>query len=288
MSPPGMWDSGRADSRISFFETRDSRGLWIRPNVRGSIRGSYDAGLFLGFQHPFDAQEAHGHAPGHFFHALCLWVHAVLVFPWTGEHCLDSRDQKRCSETEREPMTAQAGSAPAVSFQARSATGRYTYRAKAPRPQPTDRPQSTDRTDHAKLARALGVHRQLLSHATSAIRTLTAARNELIAQAIEDGLTIATVSAATGENMKAVRTIALAYDDLHPSGLPRSVHLSAVKQKSDELRAAERHRTQITERREALIVMAVRNHVCDDLELASLTGLTPDHIRRSSRGIARP
>ncbi|MEO3941240.1 hypothetical protein V3C41_09185 [Paenarthrobacter nicotinovorans] len=188
-------------------------------------------------------------------------------------------------------MTAQPGSALTVSLQARSATGRYTYRAKAPRPQPTDRPQPkdrTDHTDHAKLAHALGVHRQLLSHATSTIRTLTAARNELIAQAIEDGLTIATVSAATGENMKAVRTIALAYDDLHPSGLPRSVHLSAVKKKSDELRAAERHRTQITERREALIVMAVRNHVCDDLELASLTGLTPDHIRRSSRGIARP
>ncbi|WP_245232975.1 hypothetical protein [Paenarthrobacter nicotinovorans] len=188
-------------------------------------------------------------------------------------------------------MTAQAGSAPTVSLQARSATGRYTYRAKVPRPQPTDHPQPKDRsdhTDHAKLAHALGVHRQLLSHATSAIRTLTAARNELIAQAIEDGLTIATVSAATGENMKAVRTIALAYDDLHPSGLPRSVHLSAVKKKSDELRAAERHRTQITERREALIVMAVRNHVCDDLELASLTGLTPDHIRRAARGIARP
>ncbi|MFJ6535986.1 hypothetical protein ACIQH5_07110 [Paenarthrobacter sp. NPDC091711] len=179
-------------------------------------------------------------------------------------------------------MTTQQGSGPAVSHQARSATGRYTYRAKAPRP------QTTDHNDHAKLAHALGTHRQLLSHATSAIRTLTAARNELIGQAIEDGLTIATVSAVTGENMKAVRTIALAYDDLHPSGLPRTVHLSALKQKSDELRAAGRHRAQIIERREALIVMALRNQVCDDLELASLTGLTPDHIRRSTRGIARP
>ncbi|ABM07972.1 hypothetical protein AAur_3910 [Paenarthrobacter aurescens TC1] len=282
MSPPGKWDSGRADSRIPFFETRDSHALWIRPNVRGSIRGSYDADLFVGFRNPFGAQNAYGRTLGHIFHALCLWVHAVLVFPWTGEHCLDSRDQKCCSETEREPMTAQTSSAPTVSGQARSATGRYTYRAKALRP------QHTDHTDHAKLAHALGVHRQLLSHATSAIRTLTAARNELMAQAIEDGLTIATVSAATGENMKAVRTIALAYDDLHPSGLPRNVHLSAMKQKSDELRAAERHRAQITERREALIVMALRNQVCDDLELASLTGLTPDHIRRSTRGIARP
>ncbi|WP_231745592.1 hypothetical protein [Arthrobacter sp. EpRS71] len=179
-------------------------------------------------------------------------------------------------------MTTHQGSGPAVSHQARSTTGRYTYRAKAPRP------QTADHTDHATLAHALGAHRQLLSHATSAIRTLTAARNELIAQAIEDGLTIATVSAATGENMKAVRTIALAYDDLHPSGLPRTVHLPALKQKSDELRAAERHRARITERREALIVMALRNQVCDDLELASLTGLTADHIRRSTRGIARP
>jgi hypothetical protein len=86
------------------------------------------------------------------------------------------------------------------------------------------------------------VHRQLLSHASSAIRSLAAARNELIAQAIEDGLTIATVSAVTGENMKSARTIALAYDDLHPSGLPRSAHVAALKQKSEELRAAEQHR----------------------------------------------
>jgi len=101
-------------------------------------------------------------------------------------------------------------------------------------------------------------------------------------------LGLATISAATGENLRTVRTIALAYDDLHPSGLPRQAQLAALKTKSRELRAAERHREQITERREALIVMALRNHVCDDLELASLTGLTPDHIRRATRGIARP
>ncbi|SDX24646.1 hypothetical protein SAMN04487912_10960 [Arthrobacter sp. cf158] len=179
-------------------------------------------------------------------------------------------------------MPPHTGSAPAVSLQGRAATGRYAYRAKAPRP------EASDYAEHAKLAYALGVHRQLLSHAQSAIRTLTAARNELIAQAIEDGLTIATVSAVTGENMKSVRTIALAYDDLHPGGVPRSAHVAALKQKSEELRAAEQHRHRITERREALIVMALRNQVCDDLELASLTGLTPDHIRRSTRGIARP
>ncbi|MFE4195635.1 hypothetical protein ACFRJ9_07215 [Paenarthrobacter sp. NPDC056912] len=168
-----------------------------------------------------------------------------------------------------------------VTAQARSATGRYTYRAKAPRPQAPE-------AEHTKLTHALAAHRQLLSHAASAIRTLAAARNELIAQALEDGLTLTTVSAVTGENLRAVRTIGLAYDDLHPSGLPRSAHVAALRQKSDELKAAERHRDQITERREALIVMALRNQVCDDLELASLTGLTPDHIRRTTRGIPRP
>ncbi len=171
---------------------------------------------------------------------------------------------------------------PAAALQGRAATGRYAYRAKALGP------QAPDHAEHAKLTHALGVHRQLLSHETAAIRTLTAARNEQIAQAIEDGLTIATVSAVTGENMKSVRTIALAYDDLFPSGLPRGTHMAALKQKSEELRAAERHRDQITERREALIMMALRNQVCDDLELASLTGLTPDHIRRATRGIVRP
>lgn len=172
-----------------------------------------------------------------------------------------------------------------VSLQGRPASGRYAYRAKAPRRQALDH---AEHIEHAKLAHALGTHRQLLSHANSAIRTLTAARNELLAQAIEDGLTIATVSAVTGENMKSVRAIALAYDDLHPSDVPRNAHLSALRHKTDELRAAEQHRDRIIERREALIVMALRNRVSDELELASLTGLTPDHIRRSHRGSARP
>jgi len=158
-------------------------------------------------------------------------------------------------------------------------TGRYTYRAKAPRPA-----RAAAKGEHAKLTRALGVHRQLLSHACSAIRTLAAARNEMIAQTLEDGLTLATISAVTGESIRAVRNIALAYDDLQASGLPRNAQLDALKAKSEELKAAERHRDQITERREALIVMALQTQVCDELELASLTGLTQDHIRRSTRG----
>lgn len=110
----------------------------------------------------------------------------------------------------------------------------------------------------------------------------------MIAQALEDGLTLATISAVIGENIRAVRTIGLAYDDLHPSGLPSGAQVDALRAKSDQLKAAERHRDQITEQREALIVRALRTQACDDLELASLTGLTPDHIRRSTRGIARP
>ena len=170
--------------------------------------------------------------------------------------------------------------------QARSASGRYTYRAKTPSAK-TPSAQRSPNEDHAKLVHALGVHRQLISHATSAIRTLTAARNEMVAQAVEDGLTLATISAVTGENLRAVRTIALAYDDLHVSGIPRSTQLAALKAKSQELEAAGKHRQQITERREALIVIALRSGVCDELELASLTGLTPDHIRRSTRSLAR-
>ena len=134
---------------------------------------------------------------------------------------------------------------------------------------------------------ALAAHRQLLSHASSAIRSLTAVRNEMIAQALEDGLTLATISAVTGENMRAVRTIGLAYDDLHPSGLPRGAHVDGLRAKSEQLKAAERHRDQIVNQREALIVTALRTQACDDLELASLTGLTPEHIRRSTRGVAR-
>lgn len=174
-------------------------------------------------------------------------------------------------------MPAQSGS-----LRGPSTTGRYTYRAKVP-----VGPQTVAKGDRAKLTHALAAHRQLLSHATSAIRTLTAARNEMIAQAFEDGLTLATISALTGENIRAVRTIALAYDDLHPSGLPRSAHVDGLRAKSEQLRAAERQRDQIVNQREALIVTALRTQACDDLELASLTGLTPEHIRRSTRGIAR-
>ncbi|MBB6405603.1 hypothetical protein HNP00_002933 [Arthrobacter sp. AZCC_0090] len=124
--------------------------------------------------------------------------------------------------------------APSGSLRGTSATGRYTYRANAPA-----RPQTAAKGERAKLTHALAAHRQLLSHASSAIRTLTAARNEMIAQALEDGLTLATISAVTGENIRAVRTIGLAYDDLHPSGLPRGAHLDALRAKSEQLKAAE-------------------------------------------------
>lgn len=166
--------------------------------------------------------------------------------------------------------------------QGRSAAGRYTYRAGS-----HARTSSNANAEHAKLAHALGVHRQILSHAASSIRTLTSARNELIAQAVEDGISIATIAAAIGENARSVRTIALAYDDLHLSGLPRRVQLEALKAKNDALREAERHRDVIMERREALIAIALRTQACDELELASLTGLTPDHIRRSGRSVGR-
>ena len=165
----------------------------------------------------------------------------------------------------------------------RSATGRYTYRAGSPA-----RTSSNANAGHAKLVHVLGVHRQLLSHAASSIRTLTSARNELIAQAVEDGISIATIAAVIRENARSVRTIALAYDDLHLSGVPRKLQLEALKAKNDALKEAERHRDVILERREALISIALRTQACDELELASLTGLTPDHIRRSGRSVGRP
>ncbi|MGO4585296.1 hypothetical protein AB4Z38_15655 [Arthrobacter sp. 2RAF6] len=177
-------------------------------------------------------------------------------------------------------MPAQSGS-----FRGPSATGRYTYRAKAPVAS-ADRVPATG--EHDKLIHSLTAHKQLLTQATSAIRALTAARNEMIAQALEDGLSVAVVSAVTRENMRAVRTIGLAYGDLHPSGLSRSAHLDALKAKSAELHTAEEHRGRIEERREALIVMALRSRACDDIKLASLTGLTPDHIRKATRRIRRP
>src|SRR4051812_31198197 len=96
----------------------------------------------------------------------------------------------------------------------RSGTGWYTYRAKAPRPA-----QPEVNREHVKLTRALADHRQLLSHASSTIRTLTVARNELIAQALADGLTLATIAAMTGEHSRTVRNIGLACEDVHASGL---------------------------------------------------------------------
>lgn len=167
--------------------------------------------------------------------------------------------------------------------QVRSPTGRYTYRAGSPA-----RTSQTTGAEHTKLVHALGAHRQLLSHAASSIRTLVSARNDLIAQAVEDGISIATIAAVTGENARSVRTIALAYDDLHLSGVPRQLQLEGLKAKNDALKEAERHRDGIMERREALIAIALRTKACDELELASLTGLTPDHIRRSGRSVGRP
>ena len=64
--------------------------------------------------------------------------------------------------------------------------------------------------------------------------------------------------------------------------------IASDRQSVDALKEAERHRDVILERREALISIALRTQACDELELASLTGLTPDHIRRSGRSVGRP
>ena len=136
-----------------------------------------------------------------------------------------------------------------------------------------------------KVRRLLQYQRQLISFKSSSFRNLSAQMNELIAQALRDGLKITAVAQATRLSRADVRRIGIAFEDLEPAGTPVQDHLTAIVRMRAEVAAAAEERASIEKKRVQVLALARREGILDDYELASLSGLNPGEIGRMTWGV---
>lgn len=109
--------------------------------------------------------------------------------------------------------------------------------------------------------------------------------NQQIAQALCDGMKVASLAEASALSRWVVRTIGLSSEDLLPSGLPPEQHLAVIGQLKSELAALEQTKAALEGRRLKLLAAARRLGVLDDYELAALSGLQRETIRKMTWGL---
>jgi hypothetical protein len=108
----------------------------------------------------------------------------------------------------------------------------------------------------------------------------------MVAQALCDGAAVTALSRITQLSTLTVRRTGLAFDDLQPTGASPADHLRLISQLLRELTALEESKATVEEERRCLLAEASKQRILDDFELASLTGLRPEHIRKMTRGVA--
>ena len=82
-----------------------------------------------------------------------------------------------------------------------------------------------------------------------------------------------------------VRTIGLSSEDLFPSGLPAEQHLAVIGELKSELAKLEKSKAALEGRRVTLLAAARRLGIMDDYELAALSGLQHETIRKMTWGL---
>lgn len=138
-----------------------------------------------------------------------------------------------------------------------------------------------------RLSRLLREDRQRISFHASSMRALSVRLNQHVAQALCDGVKITGLARAAGLTRWAVRTIGLSFDDLVPSGLPAAQQLAVIGALKSELAELEASKADLEGRRIKLLAAARRLGVMDDYELASLSGLQSEAIRKMTWGKVR-
>jgi hypothetical protein len=136
-----------------------------------------------------------------------------------------------------------------------------------------------------KLRKLLRDGWQRISFNASSMRALSVRLNHQIAQALCDGMKVASLAEASALSRWAVRTIGLSSEDLLPSGWPPEQHLAVIGQLKSELAALEQTKAALEGRRLKLLAAARRLGVLDDYELAALSGLQRETIRKMTWGL---
>ena len=159
-----------------------------------------------------------------------------------------------------------------------SPRARYRYRGGAERKRDTPDSFAID------LEKDLQRTRQMLSQAVADFRAINARQRQQIAEAVCDGVAVRMVAEAASINMTQVRSTALAFDESWPAGTSRETHLGAIKSTREELRHAEARKSKFKDERDQLILKAHKLRLYDHFQIASITGMTAEEIRRQTRG----
>ncbi|MFE4544299.1 hypothetical protein [Arthrobacter sp. NPDC056727] len=136
-----------------------------------------------------------------------------------------------------------------------------------------------------KTRKLLKDNKQRISFNATSVRALSVRLNQQIAQALCDGMKVTRLAAAAGLSRWAVRTVGLSADDLVPSGTREAEHLAVISRLKSELAELEESRTMLEDCRLNLLAAARRRGVLDDYELAALSGLQRETIRKMTWGI---
>ncbi|MFJ5700261.1 hypothetical protein [Arthrobacter sp. NPDC093139] len=114
---------------------------------------------------------------------------------------------------------------------------------------------------------------------------MSAHLNQQIAQALIDGLKIKIVSEATQISRFEVRRIGLSFPDLYPTALSPQEHLKILSSLTAELTSLEQAKAVVEGKQLKLLAAARRKRLLDDYELAALSGLNPENIRKMTWGV---
>ncbi|GEM_PF-1162292 len=158
-----------------------------------------------------------------------------------------------------------------------SARGGYRYRG-------GQRRQAADQ-QRAELSRLLTDRQGAIRFRSSRIRALSASLNQLVAQALRDGAPVADLARITQLSTLTVRRTGRAFDDLQPTGMATAAHLRAISQLLRELTTLEESKAAVEVERLHLLAEASKQQILDEFELASLTGLRPEQIKKMTRGV---
>jgi hypothetical protein len=174
-----------------------------------------------------------------------------------------------------------------------------TYRHHAARIMPRARPSSgtagyrylgtrkrkSPAQQSERVRKLLSYYRQSIRCKSSSVRDASAHLNQQIAQALTDGLTIKVVAESTRISRFEVRRIGLSFPDLHPTASSRQEHLEILSALSAELATLERSKAAVEGKQLRLLAAARRKRLLDDYELAAVSGLNPENIRKMTWGV---
>jgi hypothetical protein len=156
-------------------------------------------------------------------------------------------------------------------------SGYYRYRG-------TTKPDKTA-LQAEKLRKLLKANRQRLAFNASSSRPLSARLNQHVAQALRDGMKVTRLAETAGLSRWTIRTIGLSFDDLVQSGEPPENQCPLIESLRAELAELEKSKAVLEAHRLKLLAAARKLGVMDDFELAALSGLHIETVRKLTWGL---